>query len=281
MSSYKKLLSSWVSHAQIWTDGSNFQFNGSWSGVLNEKWLLILANKNFLLLNVGDKSINTPGNPTSKGFYIWNNYLFQYSLYIDKTNWRFLFWQDQRKSWIWIKIQIWSLHLCMKIRQQAGCMWHQRFWLPCPAAKPLLNTAYFICPLSITSAAPFVSVGHTKELCIFASAWQGAAWKQVVVSSHSFALVQGFPKCSRIWKSLSSLVTSIFWTRKLLHRRCLHFMLSNISMLLGTLFWCKGRHTKCACSYQHADKVPVRCQSFSWGMVVESTCCFISWNQFI
>lgn len=29
--------------------------NGSWSGVLNEKWLLVLANKNFLLLNVGGK----------------------------------------------------------------------------------------------------------------------------------------------------------------------------------------------------------------------------------
>lgn len=44
-------------------------------------------------------------------------------------------------------MQIWSSNLCIKVRQQAGCMRHQRFWLPCPAAKPLLNIAYYIYPL--------------------------------------------------------------------------------------------------------------------------------------
>ena len=42
----------------------------------------------------------------------------------------------------------------MKVRQQAGYVWHQRFWLPCPATKPLFNMAYYIYPVSVTNAAP-------------------------------------------------------------------------------------------------------------------------------
>lgn len=46
----------------------------------------------------------------------------------------------------------------MMVRQQAGYVWHQRFWLPHPAAKPLLNVAYYIYPVSVTNAAPLRSV---------------------------------------------------------------------------------------------------------------------------
>lgn len=56
------------------------------------------------------------------------------------------------------KIQICSLNLRMKVRQQAGCMWHQKFWLPCTAAKCLLNMAYCIYPLSVTNGASLRSM---------------------------------------------------------------------------------------------------------------------------
>lgn len=51
----------------------------------------------------------------------------------------------------------------MKIRQQAECMWHQRFWLPCTAAKPLLNMTYYIYPVSVTNAAPLGSVERSTK----------------------------------------------------------------------------------------------------------------------
>lgn len=111
-----------------------------------------------------------------------------------------------------IKIQIWSLNLCMKVRQQSGCVWHQRFWFPCPAAEPLLNMAYYICPVSLPNAAPLRSVeGSPKRalhLCTHGRELHEGRWLRPPVAWPYCN--EGFPKCSRIWESLSVLMTFVF-----------------------------------------------------------------------